>query len=90
MNNATPKYHASEAEQKKIENGLSYHPVQGDNQAERYQSNRHNAQSFATTLTQNCPASRELSLALTALQEALMWANAAIAVNESPPAPTLG
>ena len=31
-----------------------------------------------------CPPSRELSLALTALQEAQMWANAAVACNEAP------
>lgn len=32
----------------------------------------------------NVPASREQSLALTALQEALMWANAGIAIQLSP------
>lgn len=33
-------------------------------------------------LTMNYESSRELSLALTALQEALMWANAHVACND--------
>lgn len=33
---------------------------------------------------ETCPVSRELSLALSSLQEAQMWANAAVACNEAP------
>ena len=33
-------------------------------------------------LVDECPDSRELSVALTKLEEAVMWANAAIARNE--------
>ena len=40
--------------------------------------------SMAHTYLAICPPSRELSLALTALQEAQMWANAAVAVNLAP------
>ena len=37
---------------------------------------------LAHLLVTNCPESRELSCALTKLEEAVMWANAAIARNE--------
>ena len=37
---------------------------------------------YAKTLLSQCPESRELSLALTSLEEAVMWANAAIARNK--------
>jgi len=40
---------------------------------------REEAKSLAFTLNANCPESRELSLAMTKLEEAVMWANAAIA-----------
>jgi len=40
------------------------------------------AKSFAADLVTFCPPSRELSLALTELENAVMWANAAIARNE--------
>ena len=36
---------------------------------------------YAQSLISQCPESRELSLALTSLEEAVMWANAAIARN---------
>ena len=41
------------------------------------------AHEFAIFLTKTCPESRELSLALTHLEEAVMQANAAIARNET-------
>ena len=44
---------------------------------------RQHTLALATLMTRYCPESRELSLALTALQEALMWANKAIVRNES-------
>ena len=53
-----------------------------DNQRERYVRIRDNAGSLAHLLVTNCPESRELSCALTKLEEAVMWANAAIARNE--------
>lgn len=72
----------SEVDVKKVENGLSYHPMKDPEQGQRYADNRAAAQEFARVIMGNCPPSRELSLAITNLQQALMWANAAIAVNE--------
>lgn len=66
-----------------IANRLGYHPVINSNQAGRYEDNRDAAMVFASQLIDNVQSpSRELSLALTAVQEALMWGNAAIACNE--------
>lgn len=60
---------------------FTYHPPFGD-QPRRYEDIRRNAHSFAGFIISSCPASRELSLALTKIEEAVFWANAAIARNE--------
>lgn len=62
-----------------LQRRMGYHPVTGPAQAETYEANRKKAIALASHFTKTCPPGRELSLALTALQEALMWANAAIA-----------
>lgn len=64
-----------------IENNFRYHAPQSG-QIERYDVLRSSAKDLATTFATRCPESRELSLALTKLEEAVMWANAAIARNE--------
>ena len=58
-----------------------YHKPFGD-QSERYENIRSVALEFATLLVNSCPESRELSLALTKLEESVMWANSSIARNE--------
>lgn len=63
---------------------FTYHPPHG-NQTERYGRIRAAARTFAKLLLGCCPDSRERSLALTKLEEAVMWANASIARNEPPP-----
>lgn len=67
--------------QKRLDNNFMYHqPKPG--QSERYEQIRAQAKTFAELLCTLCPASRELSLALTQLEDSVMWANAAIARNE--------
>lgn len=66
---------------RRLENNFTYHPPQGD-QNFRYVEIRDDAAAFAKMLVTKCPPSRELSLALTALEETVMWANASIARNE--------
>ena len=66
---------------KKVENNFKYHTPKGS-QPQRYEHIRAEARKFAETLLINCPQSRELSVALTNLETAVMWANAAIARNE--------
>lgn len=63
-----------------IERRFAYHPIKG-NQKFLYESNRAmyiRMAEFISTLGD----SREMSLALTALQESLMWVNAHIATND--------
>jgi hypothetical protein len=64
-----------------IENNFTYHAPKGD-QPERYERIRMRAGFVAQTINELCPDSREKSLAMTKLEEAVMWANASIARNE--------
>lgn len=52
-------------------------------QVERYQRLRDQAKAYAWAIAEMVPPSREQSLALTNLEQAMMWANAAIARNEA-------
>lgn len=64
-----------------IENNFRYHsPKEG--QPEKYEVIRNSAKDFAYFIDQLCPNSREKSLAMTNLEQAVMWANASIARNE--------
>nr|ALS90840.1 MetaGeneMark_Unknown Function [uncultured bacterium] len=60
---------------------FTYHAPKGD-QATRYEFLRTKARLLAAVIVDNCPESRERALALTNLQQAIMWANASIAINE--------
>ena len=64
-----------------IDNTFTYHRPFGT-QPERYEHLRDVAKDLAMTIDLHCPESREKSLALTAVQQAVMWANASIAINE--------
>lgn len=64
-----------------IDNIFTYHKPFG-NQPQRYEEMRDEAKSLARTIQRACPESREKALALTNLQQAIMWANASIAINE--------
>jgi len=64
-----------------LENNFTYHKPFGT-QTERYEELREMAKGLAMTYLEHCPESRERSLALTKLEESVMWANAAIARNE--------
>lgn len=64
-----------------IENAFTYHPPK-DDQGDRYAALREAAKMLAYLIADRTPASREQSLALTNLEQAVFWANAAIARNE--------
>jgi hypothetical protein len=64
-----------------LNNRFTYHPPK-DGQAERYQLIRATASSLAALIDEQAPDSREKSLAITHLEDAVMWANASIARNE--------
>ena len=66
---------------KTIKNNFTYHPPT-EGQINKYQGLREYGLQLAEIINLICPDSREKSLALTKLEEAVMWANAAIARNE--------
>jgi hypothetical protein len=61
-----------------IELRFTYHPPTPD-QIKKYSTIRLYAKTLADTLVALCPPSRELSLAMTKLEECVMHANSAIA-----------
>lgn len=67
-----------------IDNIFTYHPPFGS-QTTRYELLREVARTLAYRINTSCPESPQKFLALTAVQQAVMWANAAIACNEQPP-----
>lgn len=75
------KYPMTQEELDRIDNIFTYHAPKND-QPERYILLRNSARSLAISITEFCPKSRERSLALTHLETAIMFANAAIARNE--------
>ncbi len=65
----------------RIERDFVYHaPTEG--QPEKYQAIRATAKNFARDLLTMVPEGRELSTALTKLDEVVFWANAGISRND--------
>ena len=65
-----------------IEKRFTYHPPKDANQIRKFEMLRDKMKYVAELIFENCPDSRERSVALTKLEECNMWANAAIARNE--------
>lgn len=63
-----------------IENNFSYHAPQ-EGQPEKYEEIRKKAKELAYLIDERVPNSREKSVAMTNLETAVFWANAAIARN---------
>lgn len=74
-------YQPSQQVKQQIEQSFVYHPVM-PGQQERYVAIRTAGKNLAELITTKCPPSRELSLALTKIEEAMFWANASIARHE--------
>jgi len=65
----------------RLGNDFTYHaPKEG--QPQKYEMIREAGKMLATTIVGVTPPSREQSLALTAIEEAVFWANAAVARHE--------
>ena len=64
-----------------VKKRFTYHAPKGD-QAKRYEEIRNLIGHAAITIDGMCPDGREKSLAITKLEEAIFWFNAAIARNE--------
>lgn len=73
----------SSEDEARLNRDFRYHPPHGT-QFDRYTRIRAKAREFATLIYEACPSSRERSLSLTNLEQAVMWANASIARNENP------
>lgn len=65
-----------------LRNRFVYHPPTGPDQTQRYEQLRAAALVLAETVDALCPDSREKSVAITNIETAVMFANAAIARNE--------
>ena len=76
-----PKYIPSVEDTDRLNKDFVYHAPNGDQQA-RYLVIRDTARNLAKLILESTPRSREQSLALTKLEECVMWANASIARNE--------
>lgn len=66
----------------KVENSFTYHAPK-PNQIPRYEELRDAGHTLASLLLSHVPPSRERSLAMTKLEECIMWANKGIACNEN-------
>jgi len=64
-----------------LDNIFTYHSPK-DGQQEKYQAIRAKAKELAALMGDACPPSRELALARTNLEQAMFWANAAVARND--------
>ena len=64
-----------------IDNIFRYHAPR-ESQVGEYELIRGEARRFAMLLNVLCPDSREKSVAMTRLEDAVMWANASIARNQ--------
>ena len=67
----------------RIVNDFGFHPAT-DITRPKHELVRRQCRALAAILIDTCPSSRELSLALTHLEEVMFWSNAAIARNEAP------
>lgn len=64
-----------------LSNRFTYHPPKDENQKVKYEKIRKMGFDFANYINNFLPDCREKSLAITKLEEVVMWANAGIARN---------
>lgn len=76
---------ATQAEHDDLQNRLSYHPPATPAIAEKHDQVRTLHLSLGHWILDNVPPGRHRSLALTAVQEAMIWSNAAVACDTKPP-----
>lgn len=79
--NTPTTYPVDERMRDRIERDFTYHPVDGE-QAQRMAAIRDDCKALATKVVETTPPGREQALALTALEQVSMMANAAIARHE--------
>lgn len=75
------KYQITDQDIEEIDKRFTYHKPKED-QPERYTLLRNSAKAHAELIMQCVPPGRERAVALTQLEDSVMWANAGIARNE--------
>lgn len=75
------KYELRESDRSRIENSFTYHAPK-DDQPARYELLRSLARDLAIITLETVPEGRERSLAITNLEQYVMWANKGIACGE--------
>lgn len=75
------RYPITAGEYERIDNSFTYHAPKNDQPA-RYVLLRDSAKQLAVEIMENVPEGRERSLAITKLEECIMWANKGIACGE--------
>lgn len=80
----TQGYYKPFGSREQIEKTFTYHPPFGD-QPDRYARIRNAANDIANLILELTPESGEQTLAFRYLQQAVMFANSAIAINEERP-----
>lgn len=77
------RYPLTDEAHARIDRAFTYHPPKGEEQADRYTRIRSLYRELAKAVVEMTPPGREQALAMTALEESSMWANAAIARGEA-------
>lgn len=77
------RYEIKTEDMARVEKDFKFHPSRCVEQQARHECVRATMLAAARQVLELCPPSRERSLAITKLEEAMLWANAAIARNES-------
>jgi hypothetical protein len=67
-----------------LKHRFQFHPADADNTKDAHEDIRASCLHLAGVINQLCPEGREKSLAVTNLEQAMMWANAAIARGDGP------
>ncbi|MFC8584212.1 hypothetical protein ACFUGD_06605 [Streptomyces sp. NPDC057217] len=62
-----------------IEHRFAFHPATTDEKRDAHTSVRQHCRRLADHINETCPDGREKSLAITAIEEAMFWGNAALA-----------
>jgi len=88
LNPVISNYEVPESMLQRLETSFTYHSPTPD-QIPRYAMLRSQAKATALMIVKLTPPGREQSVALTKLEEAIMWANKAIACGEAPKAPAV-
>ena len=66
---------------KVVKNNFTYHKPT-EKTIPKYETIREEGKTFSEKINDMCPESREKSIALRKIEEAVMWANASVARNE--------